>query len=66
MDCTFCTFDKQCRSTEACKATSFKKEEAILKYLEETEIVQAAASLVDNGRAGTKSTIFSRMIIVIL
>jgi len=55
MDCTSCTFDKQCRSTETCKATSFKKEEAILKYLEETEIVQAAASLVDNGRAGTLS-----------
>lgn len=55
MDCTSCTFDKQCRSTETCKATSFDKEAAINKYAEEPEIVQAAASLVDHGRAGTLS-----------
>ncbi len=55
MDCTSCSFDKQCRSAETCKATSFNKEESILKYSEETEIVQAAASLVDHGRAGTLS-----------
>lgn len=55
MDCTSCNFDNKCRSTETCKATSFDKEQAIVKYAEETEIVQAAASLVDYGRAGTLS-----------
>ena len=55
MDCTNCTNDKQCRSTETCKATSFDKEEVIRKYSEEKNIVQAAASLVDHGRAGTLS-----------
>ena len=55
MDCTTCTFDKQCRNTEMCKATTFNKEEALLKYSEESDIVKAAASLVDFGRAGTLS-----------
>lgn len=55
MDCTNCNFDKQCRSTEACKATRFEPEEVIQKYTAEAKIVQAAASLVDHGRAGTLS-----------
>ncbi|MDO9613954.1 MAG: DUF1847 domain-containing protein, partial [Bacteroidota bacterium] len=55
MDCTNCTYDKQCRIMETCKATSFDREEVIQKYLEETAIVQAAAELVDFGRAGTLS-----------
>ncbi len=55
MDCTSCTFDKQCRTTEACKATSFDRDEVILKYTDESAIVQAAAALVDYGRAGTLS-----------
>ena len=55
MDCTNCTFDKQCRDTKACKATSFDREEVVLKYSEESAIVKAAASLVDFGRAGTLS-----------
>ena len=40
---------------EACQATSFDKSEAVRKYSEEREIVQAAAELVDFGRAGTMS-----------
>jgi len=40
---------------EACKATSFNRDEVIAKYLNESEIVQAAAALVDFGRAGTLS-----------
>lgn len=55
MDCTNCTYDKICRKTETCKATSFEPEEVIRKYADEPEIVQAAAELVDFGRAGTLS-----------
>lgn len=55
MDCTSCTFDNQCRKTEDCKATSFDRDEVIRKYAEESAIVQAAAGLVDFGRAGTLS-----------
>ncbi|MFY9154472.1 MAG: DUF1847 domain-containing protein [Prolixibacteraceae bacterium] len=55
MNCTTCPFDKQCRKTETCQATLFDREEVIQKYSEEPEIVQAAASLVDHGRAGTLS-----------
>lgn len=55
MDCTLCTFDNQCRKTEPCSGTSFDREEVVRKYSEETAIVQAAASLVDDGRAGTLS-----------
>ncbi len=55
MDCTNCTYDKQCRKSETCIATSFDRDEVIQKYAEESEIVQAAAELVDFGRAGTLS-----------
>lgn len=55
MDCTSCTYDKKCRKTEACRATSFSKSEVVRKYADEQEIVQAAAELVDFGRAGTLS-----------
>ncbi len=55
MDCTTCSFNKQCRETEVCPATSFDRDEVIGKYSEETVIVQAAAALVDAGRAGTLS-----------
>lgn len=55
MDCTSCTYDKQCRKTDPCKATSFDNTEVIRKYADEKEIVQAAAELVDSGRAGTLS-----------
>ena len=55
MDCTNCTCNKQCRSTEACKATSFDRGEVIEKYQKASAIVKAAADLVDHGRAGTLS-----------
>ena len=55
MDCTNCTFDKQCRNGETCQATSFNRVEVVQKYAEQSEIVQAAADLVDFGRAGTLS-----------
>jgi len=55
MDCTHCTYNKKCRSTETCQATSFDRDEVIQKYAEESAIVQAAAELVDFGRAGTLS-----------
>lgn len=55
MDCTSCSFDKQCRNTETCKATSFNKTEVIQKYADQKAIVEAAANLVDHGRAGTLS-----------
>jgi len=55
MDCTNCTFDKQCRNTQTCPATLIDREEVIQKYATESVIVQAAADLVDFGRAGTLS-----------
>jgi uncharacterized metal-binding protein len=55
MDCTDCTYDKKCHKTEACQATSFDRDEVIQKYSAESEIVQAAAELVDFGRAGKLS-----------
>ena len=55
MDCTNCTYDKQCSKSETCLATSFDRDEVIAKYSDEAEIVQAAAELVDFGRAGTLS-----------
>jgi len=55
MDCTNCTYDKKCRNAEACPATSFDRDEVVQKYTQQSEIVQAAADLVDFGRAGTLS-----------
>lgn len=55
MDCTNCTYDKKCRNSETCSATSFDRDEVIQKYADESVIVQAAAELVDFGRAGTLS-----------
>jgi uncharacterized metal-binding protein len=55
MDCTNCTYDKQCRTSESCKATTFDRETVVQEYAQNKEIVQAAASLVDHGRAGTLS-----------
>lgn len=57
MDCTSCAYDKKCRNTETCQATSFDRDEVIQKYAEESAIVNAAAELVDFGRAGTLSRI---------
>ena len=55
MDCTNCAYDKKCRDTETCKATSFDRETVVQEYAQNKEIVKAAASLVDHGRAGTLS-----------
>ena len=56
MDCIKCN-TKSCRTTEPCQAQKFDAEELILTYhlRENMKIVQAAAQLVDNGRAGTLS-----------
>ncbi len=56
MRCTACN-SKVCRTGETCKAVSFDKEEIKNKYSEQhaQKIVQVAAKLVDNGRAGTLS-----------
>jgi uncharacterized metal-binding protein len=56
MDCTRCNI-KTCRSTESCQSQKFDKESLNLKYHlpDNQKIVQAAAMLVDNGRAGTLS-----------
>jgi uncharacterized metal-binding protein len=58
MDCTRCK-TKKCRKTQTCNAISFSPEEILAEYhqTENQRIVQAAASLVDNGRAGSLSRI---------
>jgi uncharacterized metal-binding protein len=54
MDCTQCN-TKNCRVTEPCNAQKF--DEHVLKSTyglpDNQKIIQAAATLVDNGRAGT-------------
>lgn len=54
MNCTKCT-SKNCRKLETCKLQSIDKKSIIEAYHinENQAIVQAAANLVDNGRAGT-------------
>jgi uncharacterized metal-binding protein len=54
MDCTNCT-SKTCRSAEACKSTGFDTNAVREEYHQEEnqQVVRAAATLVDNGRAGT-------------
>jgi uncharacterized metal-binding protein len=56
MDCIKCN-TKICRTTEACGAQKFDAEELMLTYHlpENMKIIQAAANLVDKGRAGTLS-----------
>ena len=56
MDCIKCK-TKSCRDTEPCHAQKFDAEELILTYHlpENMKIIQAAAQLVDKGRAGTLS-----------
>ncbi len=58
MDCTRCK-TKKCRKTETCSAVSFSPEVVLAEYhqTENQKIVQAEASLVDNGRAGSLSRI---------
>lgn len=56
MDCTKCS-SKNCRSIISCKAEKFDRDElmAIYHIEDNQKIIQAAASLVDHGRAGTLS-----------
>jgi len=56
MDCTKCN-TKVCRTTGSCNAEKFDSEDLISTYhlQDNQKIVQAAAILVDNGRAGTLS-----------
>jgi uncharacterized metal-binding protein len=59
MNCTNCD-DKVCRKQQtSCDRESFDKTEVIRQYQEplNSEIVKAAAELVDSGRAGTLSRI---------
>jgi len=53
MNCTSCK-TKKCRSAESCGLETFKKDDIINAYHEEENqlIIQAAARLVDNGKAG--------------
>jgi len=57
MNCTSCN-DKVCRKQQAsCDRESFDRNEVIAEYQEVSnkEVVEAAAQLVDSGRAGTLS-----------
>ncbi len=56
MDCIKCN-TKTCRTTESCNAQKFENENLIITYHlpHNQKIVQAAAELVDHGRAGTLS-----------
>jgi len=56
MDCTKCR-TKDCRTTETCLAQKFEADELMKTYHlpDNQKIIQAAADLVDNGRAGTLS-----------
>jgi uncharacterized metal-binding protein len=54
MDCTKCNI-KSCRTLEACKSSKIDAEKVMGEYHKSHNqtIVQAAAALVDNGKAGT-------------
>jgi uncharacterized metal-binding protein len=54
MDCTRCN-SKVCRNGEQCQVVNFNTREVLKEYYREPRIVQAAAKLVDNNRAGTLS-----------
>lgn len=54
MDCTLCK-NRICREGEKCAIVSFDNNEVLALYQQEQQIVQAAARLVDNGRAGSLS-----------
>jgi uncharacterized metal-binding protein len=56
MDCTKCN-TKACRATNSCHSQKFDTKELLEKYhhQENQKIIQAAARLVDKGRAGTLS-----------
>jgi len=56
MDCTNCQ-NKTCRESESCGVEKFESSVVIADYQEpeNQKILQAAASLVDNGKSGTLS-----------
>lgn len=56
MDCTKCN-TKSCRTTDSCNAQKFDADDLMLTYHlpNNQKIIQAAATLVDNGKAGTLS-----------
>jgi uncharacterized metal-binding protein len=56
MDCTKCKI-KNCRTTSSCPSQKFDAKALMLSYRlpDNQKIIQAAASLVDKGRAGTLS-----------
>lgn len=56
MDCTKCN-TKNCRATGSCNAQKYDAEALKLEYHlpDNQQIIQTAANLVDNGRAGTLS-----------
>ncbi|MDA3928098.1 MAG: DUF1847 domain-containing protein [Prolixibacteraceae bacterium] len=54
MDCTNCK-NKVCRVGEECAVVAFDTKEVVKAYHKEQPFVQAAAKLVDNGKAGTLS-----------
>jgi len=56
MDCTKCN-TKICRTTKSCNSQRFDSEDLMITYHlpNNQKIIQAAAALVDNGRAGTLS-----------
>jgi uncharacterized metal-binding protein len=56
MDCIQC-LPKHCRSTSSCGAERFDRDELVAEYTETNnqQIVESAAALVDNGRAGSLS-----------
>lgn len=59
MDCLDCT-DKVCRKQQrSCNKENINKNETLIQYRDKTtpEVVEAAANLVDNGRAGRLSRI---------
>lgn len=56
MDCAICN-SKICRKTQGCGAEKFDATEVTTTYMqpENQKMIQAAAALVDNGRAGSLS-----------
>ncbi len=54
MNCTRCN-NKICRTTQTCQATAFDTQSIKTQYHAGQKMVQSAAALVDNGRAGTLS-----------
>jgi uncharacterized metal-binding protein len=65
MDCTNCQ-PKTCRESESCGIEKFDNAEVIIDYQkpQNQKILQAAASLVDNGKAGTLSRLQETIVFI--